>query len=84
MSKSKHDKELQEALEKAIKKADKAAAKATKAAKKAKKAAKKAKRTEQRVGKTAEKVHKQHKLTKRHLKKYDTAKAKKAAKKKTV
>ena len=36
MSKSKHDKELQEALEKAIKKADKAAAKAAKAAKKAK------------------------------------------------
>ncbi|MDQ6977905.1 MAG: hypothetical protein Q9M75_07320 [Ghiorsea sp.] len=30
------------------------------------------------------KVHKQHKLTKRHLKKYDTAKANKAAKKKAV
>ena len=41
MSKSKHDKELQEALEKAIKKADKAAAKATKAAKKRRKQLKK-------------------------------------------
>jgi len=36
------------------------------------------------VDKTADKVHKQHQLTKRHLKKYDTAKAKKAAKKKAV
>ncbi|MDQ7003559.1 MAG: hypothetical protein Q9N67_00985 [Ghiorsea sp.] len=52
--------------------------------KKAAKAAKKAKRTEQRVSQTAEKVHHQHQLTKRHLKKYDTAKIKKAAKKKTV
>jgi len=43
---------------------------------------KKGERTEDRIGKTAEKVHKQYKLTKRHLKKYDTAKAKKLPRKK--
>ncbi len=84
MSTSKHDKEIKDALEKAIKKADKAASKAAKAAKKAKKAAKKAKRAEKRMNKTAKKVDKQHALTKRHLKKYDADKLKKITKKKKI
>jgi hypothetical protein len=46
--------------------------------------AKRVKHTGEHINKTEEKIYKQQQLTKRYLKQYDTAKAKKAAKKKAV